>query len=177
MKKKKQHSAKQKEEVQEISKPKTTRRDFMKTAWKGLGVIAGLELAGLTIHYLSSSAGKEYNTNNIFDAGLVDEFPTGTVTPFRRGHFYLARLNDGGFIALSVKCSHLGCSILWDEKENKFICPCHSSSFNISGDVINPPAPRALDIYQIKIEHGLVKVNLSKKNKRGNFEKSQLTYV
>ena len=28
--------------------------------------------------------------------------------------------------------------------EQRFICPCHSSAFDIRGDVVNPPAPRAL---------------------------------
>ncbi len=36
---------------------------------------------------------------------------------------------------MSLKCSHLGCSIVWDEKVNEFICPCHSSKFDITGDV------------------------------------------
>lgn len=175
MKVKKNKKNEPKEKVEEAKT--TSRRNFMKTAWKGLGVIAGLEVAGLTIHYLSNSSADIEDGTNKFEAGLVEEFPNGTVTPFRRGHFYLVRLNDGGFLAMSVKCSHLGCSVLWDEKENRFFCPCHSSSFEINGDVKNPPAPRALDIFEVTIEQGRVVVNLDKKKKRASFEKSQLTYA
>ncbi|MBI9070173.1 MAG: ubiquinol-cytochrome c reductase iron-sulfur subunit [Melioribacteraceae bacterium] len=166
--------------VKKISKDKTykkeTRRDFLKTAWKGLGIVAGLEFAGLAIHYLNDHA-QEPDLNNIFDAGLAEEIPKGTVTPFRRGRFYLVRLADGGFLAVSIKCTHLGCSILWDEEKQEFICPCHSSHFAINGDVNNPPAPRALDIYELKIENGQIVIDLNKKNKRAGFEKSQLTYA
>ena len=163
----------------ESSKDKTpiqSRRDFMKTAWKGLGVIAGLEFTGLTLHYLADR--REHKSDNLlFEAGLPNEFPLKSVTPFRRGHFYLVRLGDGGFIAMSLKCSHLGCSILWDEKVNEFICPCHSSKFSITGDVINKPAPIALDVYEISINEGRLFVNLNEKTKRSEFEKSQLTYI
>lgn len=157
-----------------IAAPKT-RRDFLKTAWKTLGVVAGLELTGFTVHYLSRQS--KVNNKNIFNAGLIDEFPNGSVTPFRQGHFYLVRLKDSGFMAFSIKCTHLGCSILWDENANEFFCPCHSSRFEINGDVKSPPAPRALDIFKIEIEAGEVKVNLSKKIKRDNFNKSQIVYA
>lgn len=155
---------------------KESRRDFLKTAWKGLGVVAGLEITGLTLHFLADRHDST-NVEIMFEVGFPDEFPLGTVTPFRKGHFYLVRMNDGGFIAITIKCSHLGCSVLWDEKNNEFICPCHSSKFSIDGNVINPPAPRALDIYEIKFEKGKIFVDLSKKIKRAEFEKAQLTYI
>lgn len=155
---------------------KESRRDFLKTAWKGLGVVAGLEITGLTLHFLSDR-NENVNQNLMFDAGFPDEFPLGTVTPFRKGHFYLVRMKDGGFLAMTIKCSHLGCSVLWDEKKNEFICPCHSSRFSLNGNVVNPPAPRALDIYTIVFENGKILVDLSKKIKRDEFEKAQLAYI
>ena len=57
-----------------IEEPKKTRRDFIKTAWKGLGVVAGLELTGLTIHYLVDRKKSNSNTD-LFEAGLPTEFP------------------------------------------------------------------------------------------------------
>jgi len=156
--------------------PKPGRRDFMKTAWKGLGIIGGLEFTGLTLHYLIER-GDNSNNKNLFDAGSAAEFPKNSVTPFRRGKFYLVRLADGGFMALSLKCSHLGCAVIWDEKAAEFICPCHSSKFNRQGDVVSPPAPRALDVYDIEVTSGKLMVNLNKKSKRERFDKSQLTYI
>jgi cytochrome b6-f complex iron-sulfur subunit len=157
-------------------KPEHSRRDFMKTAWKGLGIIAGLELTGLTLHYLVDR--KDNNANKkMFEAGPVSQFPINSVTPFRNGHFYLVRLKDSGFIAMSIKCSHLGCSVMWDEKKSEFVCPCHSSKFNLAGEVIKPPAPRPLDSYEIQIKNGILFINLNKKKKRSEFEKSQVTYV
>ena len=157
---------------------KKTRRDFFKTVWKGLGIIAGVELGGLTIHYLADRQNKkDVNNSSIFEVGFPNEFPKGSVTPFRVGNFYLIHSVDGGFLAISLKCTHLGCSIIWDEKQNQFLCPCHSSKFSILGDVLNTPAPRALDIYIVSVSGGKLFVNLNKKISRDKFEKSQLTFV
>jgi len=98
------------------------------------------------------------------------------VTAFVRGKFYLARLEDGGFLALSRTCTHLGCTVPWVAAQNKFVCPCHSSEFDIRGEVISPPAPRALDIHPMVIENNIVKVNTGKRIKRTFLETAQVVY-
>jgi cytochrome b6-f complex iron-sulfur subunit len=109
-------------------------------------------------------------------AGPVDAFAPGTVTAFPRGHFYLTRLEDGGFLAISRRCTHLGCTVPWVEAEKKFLCPCHSSAFDNRGEIVRSPAPRALDIFQVKIENGVVSVDTGRVIQRGRFEKGQVVY-
>jgi cytochrome b6-f complex iron-sulfur subunit len=98
--------------------------------------------------------------SGIMTAGPVERFPLGSVTAFPEGGFYLARLDDGGFLALSRRCTHLGCTVPWIEEQGRFVCPCHASAFDVHGEVVNPPAPRALDRYEVRIENRIVKVNL-----------------
>jgi cytochrome b6-f complex iron-sulfur subunit len=62
------------------------------------------------------------------------------------------------------------------EKEMKFACPCHGSTFDITGNVIEAPAPRALDIYPITIENNIIKVNARKPIKRSMFQVEQVIY-
>jgi Rieske Fe-S protein len=99
------------------------------------------------------------------------------VFPFRNGQFYLVRFDNGGFLAISLKCSHLGCSVIWDESQQTFRCPCHASAFDKQGLVINPPAPRPLDTYPVIIEGGMVKVDTSKPMRRKSFDPSQITFA
>jgi len=80
-------------------------------------------------------------------------------------------------MALSLRCTHLGCSINWEDGKKRFVCPCHSSVFAINGNVENPPAPTALDYFPIKIENGIVKVDIGTKLKRNRFNKSQVEYA
>ena len=99
------------------------------------------------------------------------------MTAFPAGKFYLVRLEDGGFIALYRECTHLGCTVPWIDDEGRFVCPCHASAYDIRGNVLNPPAPRALDLFPVRIENGIVKVDTRRAVKRQAFEAAQVTYA
>ena len=159
-------------------KEKISRRDFFSLAWKGLGIIAALEMAGIITAFFSSGRKKNIaESKQLLEAGPVNSFGPGTVSAFMGGRFYLARQQDGGFIALSLRCTHLGCSVSWEEKRKRFICPCHSSAFDVNGEVLNPPAVRALDYYPVLIENGIVKVDIANLKERNTFRKDQLVYA
>jgi len=113
----------------------------------------------------------------LIEAGSINSFQPNYVTPFRGEIFYLTRLEDGGFIALSLRCTHLSCSIEWEEEKKQFIYPYHSSAFANNGDVQNPPAPNALDYYPVIIENGLVKVDVGTKVERERYSKDQKAYA
>ena len=38
------------------------------------------------------------------------------------------------------KCPHLGCSLIFNEEEKTWDCPCHSSRFDIDGNCIKGPS-------------------------------------
>ena len=155
-----------------------SRRSFFTRLWSILAIVALAELVMILFNYFKPRRQQGSSTGDeIIDAGPVDSFLPGTVTAFVRGRFYLSRLADGGFLALSRTCTHLGCTVPWVAKENKFICPCHSSEFDIRGTVLSPPAPRALDLFEISIENNLVKVNTGKRLKRSAFEPAQIAYA
>jgi cytochrome b6-f complex iron-sulfur subunit len=157
----------------------SSRRSFLNKLWIGLGLVAVAEVVAVVFSFLRSNKSKprQADTNALITAGAVNRFEPNSVTAFIRGRFYLARLEDGGFLALSSKCTHLGCTVPWVEKELKFACPCHGSVFDITGGVVHSPAPRPLDIYPISIENSVVKVDTSKPIKRNEFRSEQVTYV
>lgn len=135
-----------------------SRRDFLKIAWGAAGVLAAAEAGGVVLSFFSPRI-VEGEFGGIIEAGAVESFPPGSVTPFTQGRFYLVRMPDGGFVALYRKCTHLGCAVPWNPAEGRFICPCHGSEFEQDGQVINAPAPRPLDRFAITIENGIVKVD------------------
>jgi len=107
-------------------------------------------------------------------AGPVERFLPGSVTAFADGEFFLARLEDGGFLAVHRKCTHLGCSVPWNADEQRFTCPCHASAFDIRGEVVNAPAPRPLDLFPVMIEDGVVSVDTQRPVRRRIFEPTQV---
>lgn len=154
------------------------RRSFMRRAWQFLGLVVLAEAAWLVVSFLqprreSIGTGKRAAT---FVAGRVDAFAPGSVTAFPRERFYLARLDDGGFLALSRVCTHLGCTVPWVAEERRFVCPCHASAFDIRGDVVSAPAPRALDTYELHIDGDDVTVALGEARRRKRFETKQAVY-
>jgi len=171
---KKEKKIKEKQFPQEPS-----RRSFLNKLWIGLGILALLEFVLLIIAYLrpGKTGVKSGDSETIIEAGPVAKFHLDSVTAFIRGKFYLCRLGDGGFLAVSRKCTHLGCTVPWLDKEKRFACPCHASAFDIKGEVINPPAPRPLDLYRLFIENNIVKVDTGKRIKRSEFRAEQVVYA
>jgi len=155
-----------------------SRRSFLTKLWFGLGFVALAEFIAVAFAFLRPGKpdARRENDDAIVTAGAVNTFAPDSATAFVRGRFYLTRLADGGFLALSRKCTHLGCTVPWVEKEKRFACPCHASAFDITGNVISPPAPRALDIFPVAIENDIVKVDTSKPIKRSEFRAEQVVY-
>jgi len=152
----------------------TTRRGFLGKLWLWLGGLAILEGAWITTAILRPRKRAETDRAEIVVAGPVERFDVGTVTAFPAGKFYLTRVGDGGFLALSRRCTHLGCTVPWVAEEGRFICPCHASSFDLRGEVLSPPAPRALDLHPVRIENGVVKVDTGTTITRSEFSTSQV---
>jgi cytochrome b6-f complex iron-sulfur subunit len=151
------------------------RRSFLKYAGIAVGALAAIELGGIGFAYLQPRV-VEGDFGSIITAGDVDDFPPGSVTQIVNGRFYLTRLDDGGFLALYQRCTHLGCSVPWNQTEQQFICPCHNSQFDRAGTVLNPPAPRPLDRFALTIQAPMVKVDTGSALTRDDFDASQVVY-
>lgn len=46
--------------------------------------------------------------------------------------------------AVSATCTHLGCTVGWNEAARSWDCPCHGSRFAVDGAVLHGPAVRRL---------------------------------
>ena len=153
------------------------RRRFLRKIWLILGGVALAELARGVVAFLGYRPDKRGGDDAAtVSAGNVEDYDRNSVTPFPRAAFYLVRLEDGGFMALSRWCTHQGCTVAWSDRARRFVCPCHSSAFDISGAVIAPPAPRALDFYRLRIENDALLVDTRQAVKRALFDRAQVVY-
>jgi cytochrome b6-f complex iron-sulfur subunit len=151
-----------------------SRRGFFWPLIVGLTGVALLEYLVVAADFLRPRRRQLHaDEGGIVRAGPVDRFEPNSITAFPEGRFYLARLEGGGFLALSCECTHLGCTVPWNAERGRFVCPCHASAFDITGDVLSPPAPRPLDLYQVRIENGIVKVDVRRAVRRRAFDASQ----
>ena len=160
----------------DVNKP---RRSFLSRIAALFGGLAVFEAGWIVTTFLGSHRSRASldEKAGFLVAGPVERFEPGSVTAFREGHFYLVRLDDGGFLALHRKCTHLGCTVPWIADEQRFTCPCHASAFDIRGDVLSAPAVRALELFAVRIDNGIVKVDINKLIRRASFESHQVTRV
>jgi glycine/D-amino acid oxidase-like deaminating enzyme/nitrite reductase/ring-hydroxylating ferredoxin subunit len=52
---------------------------------------------------------------------------------------------EGRLHSYSAVCTHLGCTVVWNDAEKSFDCPCHGSRFSYAGRAINGPTNSDLE--------------------------------
>ena len=152
---------------------KTNRRKFFKGL---LYSLVTLQFAYVLFRLLKLNHSASTKAN-FYEAGEVSFFEKGKVYPFGSERFFLYRLADGGFIAVSSKCTHLGCIVQFNAAHDRFECPCHASAFKKDGEVVLSPATRPLDYYPITLKDNKVLVDMGSPVKRNKFDRSQIKYV
>ncbi len=162
--------------VEKMKNPQ--RRSFLTKIWIGLGLVALAEfISGGISFFVSGRKGTGQDSkSHIIEAGNLSDFLPGSVTFIHAGNCYLSRLDDGGMLAISRKCTHLGCAVPWIEERNQFECPCHASIFDSHGSVLKSPAPRALDLYPINFEQKSIMIDIGHPIRRPGFSADQLAY-
>ncbi|MEE3750984.1 Rieske (2Fe-2S) protein [Mycobacterium intracellulare] len=86
--------------------------------------------------------------------GVMHAFDLGSVTGF-------VRRIDGAVQAISGVCTHQGCKLWFDAPDDTLRCPCHTTSFSPSGQVLThqlPIAPKPLPELMVREVGGVIEV-------------------
>ncbi|MBI3977532.1 MAG: ubiquinol-cytochrome c reductase iron-sulfur subunit [Chloroflexi bacterium] len=156
-----------------------SRRWFMRAAW-GTGMLLLLaQVGGAFVDFFRPRKIGAFGTE--LAIGTADQFPVGSITRFTEGKFYVSHVPEG-FLAFYQKCPHLGCTVPWEptqqsedkvQAKGRFNCPCHASIYNRYGEIVAGPAPRPLDLMQVRVEGGKVYVHTGKITQRGIWQPDQ----
>ncbi len=134
----------------DAAKPKINRREFLNLAWlASLGFVT-LQFAG-GVYLFSMPRFKAGEFGGVFTVGKTSDLPSAGSAPlaFPKVKLWISNTDQGVFAIYKV-CTHLGCLYNWNTQENKFICPCHGSQFQLNGEYIRGPAPRSLDRFVLQ---------------------------
>jgi glycine/D-amino acid oxidase-like deaminating enzyme/nitrite reductase/ring-hydroxylating ferredoxin subunit len=84
------------------------------------------------------------------DLGGPDELGPGEAGIYRRGvGLVAAHRDESGLVrAVSARCTHLGCTVRFNDAERTWDCPCHGSRFGLDGQVLHGPAVTPLEVVE-----------------------------
>jgi cytochrome b6-f complex iron-sulfur subunit len=123
-----------------------SRRDFLKLARDGFLYLSGaLAFIGF-LRFLDYDPSPAPKTE--FDLGLAEKYPIGSRTILSEIPALLIHA-ESGFSALSLTCTHLGCTL--ENDADGFACPCHNSHFDVEGRVTHGPAAKSLPSLRVEL--------------------------
>jgi cytochrome b6-f complex iron-sulfur subunit len=128
-----------------------SRREFM-TRSVGLGAagLAGVAtLAGVARFMIPTVT---YLTPKKFLVNVADLPTPGNELVFPDQRVIVQRRADGMVAAISLICTHLGCTVY--RVATGYQCPCHGSQYDNEAEVVGGPAPTGLPWLPIKVVPG-----------------------
>ncbi|HVY62229.1 MAG TPA: Rieske 2Fe-2S domain-containing protein, partial [Planctomycetota bacterium] len=130
--------------------PEMSRRDlFLKTGWLGFLAFSAF-MGGCFARYFFPRV--LFEPPSQFKAGYPNEYTVGEVsTKYKDTNRVWIVRESTGFYAIFARCTHLGCTPMWLDGEQKFKCPCHGSGYTKEGINYEGPAPRPMERCKITI--------------------------
>jgi cytochrome b6-f complex iron-sulfur subunit len=130
---------------------KGDRRKFLLgLSWTGLGLYLATFSAAVVNFFWPRVSSRPARSVQV---GLPDDFQPGQVVYDRGQKLFIVR-DEMGFLALSARCTHLGCMVVWNRDHRMFLCPCHGGKFDAEGRNVEGPPPRPLDALALRLDDG-----------------------
>jgi Rieske Fe-S protein len=146
------------------------RRDVLRLATVGLKSVIGLVLAVPALAYIVTPLRKRNREGSFETLARLSQLEVGVPRSFAVieerhdawvkyprepvGSVWLVRQKTGAkpaVVAFSAECPHLGCAVNLAAGGHGFLCPCHTSAFDLEGKPENRVPPRPLDRLEVEI--------------------------
>lgn len=102
------------------SQGRITRKQFLLSFWWLAAGVLLLQIAG-AIRWLLWPKRKEdvLNALNI-PAGNIADYKIGDVVRFEDGKFFISKVSGDAVLAMSWRCTHLGCPSFWESDQESY---------------------------------------------------------
>ncbi|MGC8743182.1 MAG: ubiquinol-cytochrome c reductase iron-sulfur subunit [Verrucomicrobiia bacterium] len=145
-----------KESADAAENEKVSRRTFSRIALGAAGLCYAAMLGYPIYRYLESPVEKAAKEAAVKEILLKDAHKlapgAGMIFKFGARPAWLIHHKDGSWIALDAVCTHLGCTVKYEEQNNRIFCECHGGTYDpMSGKNIAGPPPRPLKQYKVQV--------------------------
>ena len=131
-----------------------SRRGFVRTAVVGVTLAYAGAIGYPIYRYLNSPVEVSQAAAAVKEVTLdkAGDLAKGSALIFRFGvrPALLIHHNDDTWVALDAVCTHMGCTVKFDEGSGQIRCACHGGVYDgKTGDNISGPPPRPLTKYVV----------------------------
>ena len=91
---------------------------------------------------------------------------SAALVQYSGGSLLVARTGANAFTALSSTCTHQGC-LVTGFSNGEYVCPCHGSHYNTSGQVTQGPAPSPLPSFPTAFSNGQLTITVQERTAQG----------
>jgi Rieske Fe-S protein len=133
--------------------PQTDRRGFVRgLLWASVTALAAA-VAYPVLRFISPPRIPESAHARVL-AGTVTEIQEKKwkIFPFGQAPGILIEAEPGDYRAFTATCTHLDCTVQFDEKTQRIWCPCHNGWYDLEGRNVEGPPPKPLDPYTVHVE-------------------------
>ena len=128
------------------------RRELLRWVLGGGFVASAVSFLFPALRFMSPPAIPEAAVNEASAAKVSDLKPnSGKIVKFGSKPVLLVRLNETDWRAFSAVCTHLNCTVQYQETSHQIWCACHNALYDLNGRVVSGPPPRPLDEFTVHI--------------------------
>jgi cytochrome b6-f complex iron-sulfur subunit len=104
------------------------------------------------VRYLDPPLVAEAAVNEVAAGKVQDLKPnSGKIVKFGNKPALLVRVNETDWKAFSAVCTHLNCTVQYQDSRREIWCACHNGTYDLEGRVASGPPPKPLEELAVKI--------------------------
>ena len=128
------------------------RRTFLDVLLTVGFVSTAAAIAYPVVRFLIPPASGEPATQSVV-AGRAAALKPNSAAIFRFGGKpgIVVRTEDGEVRAFNAVCTHLDCTVQFRPDISQFWCACHNGMYDLGGNVVSGPPPRALERFTVNL--------------------------
>jgi Rieske Fe-S protein len=104
------------------------------------------------IKFMNPPAVPEASTNEVAAGKVQDLRPNaGKIVKFGNRPALLVRVSETEWRAFSAVCTHLNCTVQYQDSTHQIWCACHNGFYDLNGRVVSGPPPKSLEQYTVHV--------------------------